>query len=416
MPLVLVGWRSVLLLLMAIAPWGAPLEATLSTDLRVQIGLGFAALVGMLAVIARRFESRSSRDKVGWLLALAVLVSLAGALTFPIYARPLSVLSIVVAIPLWAAIVLWVRERVSTSAVLRMVPIVLCCGSWMIGGGRVLSAEPVWRSIVVQNPRWIVAHHSLLQLLEQRSAPVAERDHVALRCTELVPSDARCRLLSVRSALARRDWERVVELTRVGLTNQSTDPVLLAAQSTALHELQRSDTQSITALRSAVAANETNAALRLNLATALQSAGRFREALEIFQTASVAQDLPTQQLLAAVAIQAEDWTAARQAVDRILAVEPENVTGRLNLGLIEQHEGHFNRAREAYLRALRADSHNFAARYNLARLVFDVGATDEALHHAQRLLELNARDQRVRLLVREIQDRVFAIATDAGTR
>lgn len=75
-------------------------------------------------------------------------------------------------------------------------------------------------------------------------------------------------------------------------------------------------------------------------------------------------------------------------------------------GWVEHRGGHFNAARDNYLRALQYDPAHFSARFNLARLLLSAGVVQEALHHAQRLLEQNARDPRVRQLARDIQSQM----------
>ena len=54
----------------------------------------------------------------------------------------------------------------------------------------------------------------------------------------------------------------------------------------------------------------------------------------------------------------------------------------------------FNKAREGYLAALRADPRMGDARYNLALLTLRHGAVDEARHHAGKLAEIAPADPR----------------------
>ncbi len=144
----------------------------------------------------------------------------------------------------------------------------------------------------------------------------------------------------------------------------------------------------------------------------LEAAGRLVEAAAQVDRALAAGAGRDAQLLAVkLAILREDWDAATPTLERLVKENPRDADAQYNLGLVAQRRGSFNKARAAYLAALRAEPSYAAARYNLAVLTWDAGARDEARHHAQKFLELGPHDPRAPELRRKVElDQVQAPA------
>ncbi|HTJ84511.1 MAG TPA: tetratricopeptide repeat protein, partial [Polyangiaceae bacterium] len=86
---------------------------------------------------------------------------------------------------------------------------------------------------------------------------------------------------------------------------------------------------------------------------------------------------------AMVAIDQKQYDDARAILAGVLHDAPDDAEAVYDVALIEDLEGHFNPAREGYLRALKLRPSLAAARYNLALLTLRFGVMEEARHHAQ---------------------------------
>lgn len=145
----------------------------------------------------------------------------------------------------------------------------------------------------------------------------------------------------------------------------------------------------------------------------LEAAGRLVEAAAEVERAIAAGAGRDARLLATkLAILREDWDAAAPHLEHLLQENPRDADAQYNLGLVAQRRGSFNKARAAYLAALRADPSYAPARYNLAVLTWDAGARDEARHHAQKFLELAPGDPRAAELRRKVE--LDAVPAPAG--
>lgn len=87
---------------------------------------------------------------------------------------------------------------------------------------------------------------------------------------------------------------------------------------------------------------------------------------------------------AMVAMDQKRYDDARPVLAGILATHPDDAEAIYDIALIEDLEGHFNPAREGYLRALKLRPGLAAARYNLALLTLRFGVLEEARHHAEK--------------------------------
>ncbi len=139
---------------------------------------------------------------------------------------------------------------------------------------------------------------------------------------------------------------------------------------------------------------------RLHLETALQleREGRLDEARRVAQQAIDAGMGRDALLLAAkLALLEKDADAAVRPLETILRESPDDADALYNLGLAwQQHSApNYNKARNNYLAALRAEPRYAAARYNLVILCLEHGVMAEAQHHFDKFVEEWPKDPRL---------------------
>lgn len=143
----------------------------------------------------------------------------------------------------------------------------------------------------------------------------------------------------------------------------------------------------------------------------LEAAGRYEEARVAVEQAIAGGAGRNAQLLAAkLAILRDDLDAAARLLEP-LAASGADAPALFNLGLVAQKRNQYNAARSRYLAALKADPTLHQARYNLALLTAQAGATEEARHHATKFIELVPNDP----LAAELRLRILADPPPAGT-
>ncbi len=98
------------------------------------------------------------------------------------------------------------------------------------------------------------------------------------------------------------------------------------------------------------------------------------------------------------AIERGDLDAAAEALAPLVAADADDADALFDLAIVADKRNDYNRAREGYLAALRADPRYRAARNNLVYLTLRQGAIDEARHHAERFAAAFPDDPRSALL------------------
>ena len=152
----------------------------------------------------------------------------------------------------------------------------------------------------------------------------------------------------------------------------------------------------------AAVADPAEAEKRYQSALALEAAGRYVEArAEVELAISGGAGSDAKLLAAKLAILRDDLDAARRLLEPL--ADSNNALVLYNLGLIAQRTGQYNEARTRYLAALKADPNYAAIRYNLAVLTWDAGVKDEALHHAQKFIEMSPGDPNIAELRRKLE-------------
>lgn len=413
-PLLLIPWRATLLWLQSIAPWGAPLEAKLSADPRSYAAAGLIFFALLAAWIVRRVETVGRRDPVAALLALSAIVSLVASAALPRGSWPLSLGALVLAPFVWATLLVAIRKASAASRAPTFFVVCVALISWTLGAKRLTDRERVWTEIAASNDRWPIAARALLSLARARHAAPRELDALAERCHSADAADLECAALVADARAREGDCVRALDAAQSALA-ASPSAALLGTVGRCIDALRKGDDASAALMRRAVVANPNDQALRRALATMQERRGERDAALATLRAGPTLTDGEAIITLARLSIERGDDAGARAALDGLLAREPAHVEGRFTRGWIEHRAGHFNAARDNYLRALQADPTHFSARFNLARMLLSAGVTAEALHHAQRLLEQNARDPRVRQLARDIQSQVAqSESPDAG--
>lgn len=126
----------------------------------------------------------------------------------------------------------------------------------------------------------------------------------------------------------------------------------------------------------------------------LEAAGRYVEAkIEVDQALTHGAGRDAHILAAKLAVLRDDLPAASDLLAKY-AGDTNDALVQYNLGLIAQRRNEYNKARNAYLAAAKADPTLSAARFNLAILTWDAGVHEEARHHARKFLEMAPADPR----------------------
>ncbi len=125
-----------------------------------------------------------------------------------------------------------------------------------------------------------------------------------------------------------------------------------------------------------------------------ESAGRYVEArAEVEQAIAAGAGRDAKLLAAKLAILRSDLDTAANLLAP-LAADGTDALVHYNIGLVAQQRNQYNKARSAYLAALKAEPNYAPARFNLAVLAWDAGVREEAQHHARKFLELAPDDPR----------------------
>lgn len=101
-----------------------------------------------------------------------------------------------------------------------------------------------------------------------------------------------------------------------------------------------------------------------------------------------AEDRFAQRALAIVAIQKHELAAADTILSKLVREDEKDSDSLFYLALIQRKGEHYNGAREGFLHVLRVNPQHVDARYNLVTLTASAGASQEAEHHYEELLQI----------------------------
>ena len=158
----------------------------------------------------------------------------------------------------------------------------------------------------------------------------------------------------------------------------------------ALHARRGRYDRAIAAYRDFVARHPDFPEARYALANALLQAERHREAIaqyrRLLDAGTDLQPMALRERLAYAHIQLDQFALAIEIYRDLVALAPDSLRFRLQLGQLSEALAEHERARRAYGEILRRDPARTEARYRLARLLFAAGTADSAAAHLEHLI------------------------------
>ena len=360
-----------------------------------------AVVVGAVRLVAR-VRTPEARF-AGAALVLSVVLALVVGLYFRGPRAPLGRGVFFVAFPLWAGLATCAalmapqqnRRLAATGVVVLAFVLFGAAAEWLA------STPQMWWHTVLRDGD---ARRALDVMIEPQERA---RDHAAAlavveRCLTLKPSSCACASRRVFIVLHLRDMPRALETAQTAADQCPQNPFSQAALAAALAangEGKRAEEVARVALVDAA-----DPLLEYALAVALDQQGHTQEALVAARRAFEAgagRDAAV--LLGALLIRENDLDGAEKVLASITREAPNDAEALFDLGIVADKKNDYNRARERYLAALRADPSLTAARRNLALLTFRFGIVEEARHHARKLVEATPGDTRSVELLRRIE-------------
>lgn len=405
-PLWLLGWRGLHALALALFPWAFSLDAVVPASVD---GVMLRALVGWLGVAVLAALSASAVRAPSWGVArvtgpLVVAGALVAAALLPRGAWPLGV-SVWALAPLAWITVIALASRLGGPA--RRTPAlvgvaVLCVVSVALSWSRVRSVDAMWRATTELAPAHARAWRALVSRASERGDR-AEAKRLLDRCVRASSASWECALDRAEMARREDDLAQLVESASAVLAVKPDHARALTLRALGLAKQSPVPPEALDASRRAVAREPHSADAHYAFALALDASGRAPEARTHVQAAiTLGAGREALLLQSILALRTGDASAARANVERALRDANNDARTYYTLGLVEQQAGHYNAAREAYLRSLQLDRTGYAARYNLAALTHGAGANDEARHHLEVILRDHPNDPAATTLLRAI--------------
>ena len=97
-----------------------------------------------------------------------------------------------------------------------------------------------------------------------------------------------------------------------------------------------------------------------------------------------------------VAFERKDYSAARNAYNRVLAIDSENLLGLVNLGMVEFYSGHADKAEEVLKKAVRQRLESAPAWLTLGMIYMDRDQPDAALAALSQAMLQDPKNARTR--------------------
>ncbi|NUO52678.1 MAG: tetratricopeptide repeat protein [Polyangiaceae bacterium] len=283
--------------------------------------------------------------------------------------------------------------------------IVIAIGIFIYRDAHKLVGSPTdqWLDVLRRDPANAAAFHEVRPAL---AADATKFDAALTACLTRDPGACHCRVERASSlVLARRPQDAIAELRRSSCSPDDARAIRVKATA-AVVTLRAVRPGDAAGLRAAIADAEAvvgpalekypdDATLLGAKAALLNASGRPAEALELVRRAidgGAGHDAKL--LLAQLLIGAGDLDGAEPVLKQLALDSPDDADVVYDLGLIADHHNQYNQAREAYLKALKLDSKQANARYNLAVLTNRYGFADEAKSHARRFRETFPQDPR----------------------
>jgi tetratricopeptide (TPR) repeat protein len=394
-------FRAACLLGLAVAP------PFLSPEPRTPENLDLAAVVSLALLVAAAYGAFRLRAARGGLAApaligLALVAAVVCAAIFRGDRAPLGRGLLFVAIPLWGGL----ANAAGVVAERRRGPgwrsfaarLTAATGSLLLlaSAGWMFSAERMWARVAA------TGGDSRRALDALTGGKLRARDYegaiLALdRCVEASPDACACLAgrADVRTRVPGADrsaLDQAVADARAAVARCPKDPGARAALATTLAASGDGAEAERTARDALVDGDDPR--VRYALAVALDRQGRAADALaEAKRAVDGGAGRDAALMVGALSITAGDLDGARRALTP-LAADAGDAAVQYDLALVADRTNDYNRARQGYLAALRADPTLAAARYNLVVLTLRYGVVDEAKHHARSFAEAFPGDPR----------------------
>jgi tetratricopeptide (TPR) repeat protein len=395
-------WRALLLLLQALAPWLAPLDAVpASSNMSAALRLALALAVLVAAGVAAHRAWRVNR-LCGGMLTLTLLGALLGSAgTFGAWG-PLARAAWAVSPLLWMALALCAARfalgaskasgsRLALAAVLGAA---LSAAGVAAARGRLTSPEKLNEAALARDPgneRAALAAASALQARGEHKAASA----VLLRCAQASADSCTCASRSVEVALDHGEHENALALLETSGPRCGWPPHQIGMRAEALAGLGRLEDASREAA-SALRADARQPHALFATSRVAWLAGDGTRSLEYAARAVEAgHGLGGRLQYGMLLMQSGALEEARQQFEAAVRSHPHDATASYDLALASHRLGRYRDAREGYLTTLRLNPSAADARYNLALLTHAAGAADEARHHLEKFAAMAPSDPRV---------------------
>ena len=384
------------------APMGSPF-VTLPLAL-----LGLAALAYSAARLRARVPGRDFLA-ASVLLQLAIVTAAGAALFFREGRAPLARGLVFVAVPLWAGLAVaaaGVARRYFGKAEAAAAIAVLVIGGALYGAsaGWLTRADQMWWLTLLRDGDTERAGVELTRPLLREHKP-ADARAIADACLALRPDSCGCLALRARLGVMDHAPDRLERATADARAATARCPASPAAHAILAEALALGGGEAEEAEREARQGLVQGESGRLHyvLALILDRTGRHDEALaEARRAVELGAGRDAALLLAVAAINAKDLDGAQKVLEPLAAQDPNDPEVLYDLGLVADQKGDYNRARQGYLAALRADPKLASARYNLVVLTMNRGVLEESKHHLARFREAFPDDPRGPALARRL--------------
>ena len=399
------AWRVVVLLALALAPYAAPVDVVASTNaVTAIIRLCAFALVAIAVASIVRGAVATSKPLAAAAAATLVVAAIA-SFAFDGDRGPLARGVWFVAPFVWATIAIAaagpIAQRIaagkSVAPSLRNGAVLVVVGaavaSFAMATGRLGTRDNLWKLAVAIDPGNVSA--ALAVATSQRKAGDPRLAYeTELACARARPEACRCDEAANSDAVDLGKYENARTALEAANTCPRT-PRRVGLMAEALIGTNATD-EGIHQAEIALASdpNEPHAAYARAWGTSLKGypadAKKFAE-----QAVSLQRGLPANLLLGLIEYQLKDLDASASQFQAALQLDPNCVQANYDLALIAQQRNKYHDAREGYLRTLRLDPTYADAHYNLIVLTFNAGATGEAQHRLDEMIQQCPTDRRV---------------------
>jgi Flp pilus assembly protein TadD len=402
------AWRALVLLVEALAPWAAPLDVARPAGdaAMAQLMVGWLGLTLLVVVCVRALERARLRSPVAWLATLAVIAAGVTGYLLPRGDLPLGYgvrwMGPLVWITLLAALRRFAPASWKNAAVVGWA--MLAVVTTALSVGRLRSPEAMWRSVVARRPDHAEAQVALARIVGRQRDGAARAMAVLDECVRRAPRARPCWTERARLRVDAGEFMRAGLDSQRALAIDDDDAASAVLRAVALTRMQPVPPEAEAAARRALELSPDEPRAVLALAMALDAKGDAEGArTALGRVLGRTPSLDARLLETSLALRAPDVPAARRAAMAAIALGPDDPRATYNLGVVAQREGRYNEAREAYLKTLRREARNYAARYNLAVLTKDAGVTGEARHHLEALLRAYPGDRAGTQLLAELE-------------